>query len=209
MIGTVGVLLSGAVLSFETRTFDPSLYSQAVTECDQLAAHSADPFKVVPGLSSSEVNLPKAIKACKADLAKDPGNPRLQYLLARALTFSSLWEEGLPLIERAAALHYPQALFVTGYLYLTGEYDAPTNACRAGELIRESALYGRRAGQVGFVAWHLAGRFDTCEVRQDRDEMLAFLGAARGDKPDFYTSLLIDDLERQLRGIPTPVRGER
>ena len=46
--------------------------------------------------------LVSAIAACEADLKKDPGNPRLLYLLARVLTYSGRVGEALPYIEKSS-----------------------------------------------------------------------------------------------------------
>jgi hypothetical protein len=194
-----------AAESAELKTFDASAYSQTVTECDRHASHPDDPNKVLPGKERAQMDLPAAIAACRADLAKDPGNPRLLYHLARALTYAGQTPEGLPLIEKSAALKYPQALFVTGYLYLEGEYGAPKNACRAAALVHESAEYGRLAGQVGFAAWSLAGRFKGCDVPQESAEMIEVLEAAKTRKLDYYAGMLVDVLLRQLRAGSTAV----
>ncbi len=191
----------------ESRTFNPAPYSQAVTDCDRRASHDDDPFKVAPGHERPQIDLPAAIVACGADLKKDPGNPRLLYLLARVLTYSGRVAEALPLIEKSASLKYPQSLFVTGYLYLDGAYQAPKNACRAGELIRESAVYGRMAGQVGFPKYVLDGRFKGCAVAQDPKELAGFLAAAKASKPDYYVELLIDVLQKQVAVMRGPQGG--
>jgi len=189
---------AAAAATAPPKKFDPSRFSQAVTECDRQASHHDDPFKVLPGKEPAEMDLPAAIVACRADLQKDPGNPRLLYQLARALTYAGQVDEALPVIEKSVSLNYPQSLFVTGYLYLDGAYKAPKNPCRAGELIRESALYGRIAGQVGFPKYVLDGRFKGCPVRQDPDEMAGFLEAAKASRPEYYTELLINVLQKNL-----------
>jgi hypothetical protein len=188
----------------ESRTFDPSPYSQKVTDCDQRASHEDDPFKVAPGRERPQIDLPAAIEACAADLQRDPGNPRLLYLMARVLTYSGRVGEALPIIEKSASLKYPQSLFVTGYLYLDGAYQAPKNACRAGELIRESAVYGRLAGQVGFPKYVLDGRFKDCPVKQDPEELAGFLVAAKATRPEYYTDLLVDVLQKEVAALRSP-----
>lgn len=197
--------LSAPAWSADTVTFDASRYSQTVTSCDRMAAHPDDPNHVLPGLETAQIDLPKAIEACRKDLAKDPDNPRLRYQLARVLTYSGKIKEGLPLLERTVEQNYPQSLFVTGYLYLTGAYDTPTDRCKAGELIRASALVGRLAGQVGFPKYFLDGKFKGCPVRQDTAEMIGFLESAKKSKPDFYPLLLADELLRTLRALPPGV----
>lgn len=203
----VAATCCGTAGAAEFKKFDASAYSQTVTECDRQASHPDDPNKVLPGKERAQMDLQAAISACRVDLAKDPGNPRLLYHLARALTYAGQTPEGLPLIEKSAALKYPQAIFVTGYLYLEGEYGAPKDACRAAALVHESAQYGRLAGQVGFAAWSLAGRFKGCDVPQDAAEMIAFLEAARKGKLDYYAGLLVDVLLRQLRADSATVAG--
>lgn len=190
-----------AAEAVEFRQWDPSPYSQAVTECDLLAAHPDDPNRVAPGVGTRDVKLPAAIAACETELARDPKNPRIAYQLARVLTYSGRVAEAVPHIEGAAATNYPQALFVTGYLYLSGAYQARKDFCRAGELIRESAIWGRLAGQLGYPAYVLAGRFKDCPVRQDRDELIAFVERAQQSRLEFYPSVLAETLLVELRKI--------
>lgn len=180
--------------------FDPKPYSQDVTECDRLASHPEDPFRVAPGRSRSEIDLSAAIAACEAAVKADPKNPRLNYQLARVYGYSGVGEKAIPYRAVAVDADYPQALFVVGYLHLMGLNKQPQDTCRAGELIRRSAQQDRLAGQVGFVRWALAGRFDGCPVPQDRAEMLGFLEAAKKHAgSDFYKTLLIEVLEEQVR----------
>jgi uncharacterized protein len=179
-------------------SFDPARYSQSVTDCDRLAGHAEDPNKVAPGVSEAKVDLPAAIAACRADLARDPGNPRLQYQLGRALSYAGQIEEALPNLESASRLAYPQAQFVLGYLLLDGRLKAPVDRCRALELFRLAAAQQRMAAQIGLAAWHLDGHFRQCAKRPTRSELRGHLAAARAQKPKFYPELLIEDLERQL-----------
>ena len=178
--------------------FDPSLYSQAVTECDRLAAHTEDPNKVAAGDPEAKVDLPAAISACRADLARDPDNPRLQYQLGRALSYAGQIDGALPNLESASRLAYPQAQFVLGYLLLDGRLKAPVDPCRALELFRQSAAQQRMAAQIGLAVWHLDGHFRKCANRPTPAELLGHLSAARAQEPKFYPELLIGDLERQL-----------
>lgn len=199
LLVATGALAAGAASAADPVKFDPSQYSQTVTACDRNAAHGDDPFRVAPGRERVDMDLPRAIAVCEADLRLDPKNPRLQYQLGRALTYSDRVKEGLPLLEQSAAAGYPQSQFVAGFLYLRGDYGAPKNPCRGGELIRDSAISGRFAGRVGFPAWALEGRFKGCPVRQDPAEMIGFLEAAKATRPDFYKGLLVDVLLRELR----------
>lgn len=184
-------------------SYERSLYSQAITECDRLAAHGEDPDKVAPGVSESAVNLTAAIAACRADVALDPGNPRLRYQLGRALAYAGNIEEALPNLEAATARAYPQAQFVLAYLLLEGRLKAPVDRCKALALLRDAATQKRMAAQIGLSVWQLAGLFRECTHQPTVAELLAHLSAARTQKPSFYPQLLIEDLERQLKALPS------
>jgi TPR repeat protein len=191
-------LLFTQAYAVELKQFDRSTYSQAVTECDRLTAHADDPNSVAPGVVEANVDIKKAIEVCQADLAKDPNNPRLMYQLARSLVYGGRTAEGLKHIDKSAELKYPQALFVSSLLYLDGLYGAPKDVCRAARLIRESAIYGRLAGQVGYPARVIEGRFDECSPKPDYDELVVFLNAVLASKPDYYKTLLAESLLREL-----------
>ena len=183
--------------------FDPAKYSQLPTECDRLASHGDDPYHVSPGLEKPQMDLPRAIEACRAAVKADPSNPRLNYLLGRTLGYSGRGAEGIPNREAAIAADYPQALFVIGYMSLSGMNQQPKDLCRGAELIRRSAQQERIAGQLGFVYYVLKGEFKDCKVRKDKQEMLGFLASARKiAKGDYYQTLLADKLEEDLRALP-------
>lgn len=197
-VAALSVLL-GATAAAETLRFDTSKYSQKPTGCDVLAAHPDDPNKVAPGVSQSGMDKPAAIAACEVAVAADPENPRLRYQLGRAYGYSGLGEKSFVHRKIAIAADYPQALFVNGYLHLLGENKAEKDPCRAGELLRRSAQYGRLAGQIGFPKWTLEGAFKGCAVKQDPAELLSFLEAADQQTGDFYTEVAIDLLKRQVQ----------
>ncbi|MCU0759395.1 MAG: hypothetical protein MUF07_09430 [Steroidobacteraceae bacterium] len=179
--------------------FDPSGYSQQVTECDRMASHPEDPNRVAEGRERPQIDLPKAIEACRAAVQADPGNPRLNYLLGRVLGYSGRGAEALANRQAAVDADYPQALFVIGYITVFGMNQQPKDVCKGAELIRRSALQGRLAGQLGFPAYVVQGLFDGCPVRKDRQEMLGFLAAARKQfAGDYYQGLLADQLQREI-----------
>lgn len=183
--------------------FDASKYSQTVTDCDRIASHPEDPHRVAPGRDRSQIDLPKAIEACRAAVAADPKNPRLNYLLGRVLGYSGRGAEGLANRQAAVDADYPQALFVIGYITVFGLNQQPKDVCRGAELIRRSALQGRVAGLLGFPSYVLQGLFDDCPVRKDKQEMLGFIAAARRQSQgDYYQALLADLLERQIGARP-------
>jgi len=183
--------------------FDPSKYSQSVTECDRMASHSEDPYRVAPGRERPEIDLPKAIEVCRAAVQADPKNPRLNYLYGRVLGYSGRGAEGLANRQVAVDADYPQSLFVIGYITLFGLNQQPQDTCKAAEMLRRSAQQERVAGQLGFPRYVLEGRFDACPVRKDTQEMLGFVAAARKQfKGDYYQGLLADMLEEDLKKRP-------
>jgi tetratricopeptide (TPR) repeat protein len=187
-------------------TFDKSKFSQEPTACDLLAAHPDDPNRVAPGRERAEIaqDYAGAIAACESAVARDPENPRLRYQLARVLGYSGQGKLAMPHREKAIAGRYPQALFVNGFLYLTGQNENPQDVCKAGELMRESAIEGRLAGLLGFPRYAMQGKFAGCTVKQDRAELLAFLDAARQQVAgDFYRTMLVDLLREDLLASKT------
>lgn len=46
--------------------------SMTVTECDRLASHPDDPDRVATGVPQADVDLAKAIPACRAAVTADP-----------------------------------------------------------------------------------------------------------------------------------------
>jgi len=174
--------------------------AQTVTECDRLASHPEDPDKVAPGVPEGRVDLPRAIAACTAAVAADTENPRLNYQLARVLGYSGRGDEAAPHRAAAVAGDYRQALFVVGYIHLFGLNKAEKDVCKAGELVRRSAIKGRLAGQVAFPHWSLQGRFAGCPVKQDWAEMLGFLEAAKAQTGgEFHKGLLVETLTDQVK----------
>ena len=200
-IAATALLALATVAHAETLKFDAGKYSQQPTGCDILAAHPDDPLRVAPGVRQSQVDALAAIAACEVAVARDPANPRLRYQLGRAYGYAGQGGKAGVHREAAVAANYPQALFVIGFLHLTGENKAPKDLCRAAELIHRSAQYGRLAGQVGYPMWVMEGRFEGCATPQGPAEMLEFLEAADAQTGDFYQESLIAVLKRDLKSF--------
>ncbi len=196
-VAACGLLLAGGGWA-ETLEWDTSTYSQEVTPCDIEASHGDDPYSVAPGVSQQEMDYDRAIAACEAGVAADPGNPRLRYQLARVFGYSGQGEKAYPHREAAIAADYPQALFVNGYLHFLGINKARKDICRAGSLFRRSAKYGRLAGQVGFTRYALDGAFEGCAVTIDPRELMAFLRTAEESNSGYYESMLIRMLKKEV-----------
>ena len=203
--GAALLLVTAPAAAAEAPRYDAAKYSQLPTACDVLASHPDDPGRVAPGRTQKQIaeDYPGTIAACRNALERDPDNPRLHYQLARVLGYSGQGKLAMPHRARAIEARYPQGLFVNGFLYLTGLNENPKDVCRAGELIRASAVEGRLAGQVGYPYYLLEGTFDGCTgIQADKVELLGFLDAAqRQVGGDFYQGLLIDLLRDEVNGL--------
>ena len=169
-----------------------------VTDCDRLAAHKSDPDKVVAaGVSGADVSA-AAISACRDAVATEPDNMRFRYQLARALAENGRAAEGHPDMHKAAEGGYRQAQFVLGYLYDEGMQGLTEDPCRAAALWRSAAQQGLLAALLSFPHHVLRGRFETCEIAMDKDELRSMLQRAQGMEPDYYQRMIIRDLLADL-----------
>lgn len=200
VIAAIFALQAAAVPIDAIGVYDRAAHDRTVTECDREAAHYDDPEAVTDGVGREGMDLEAAIEACRAAVAADPDNPRLNYQLARAYGYSGLHEAGQPYRDAALAAGYPQSLFVVGYIRLMDWDGRGADPCYGGELIRLSAQAGRFAGLVGFPHYALTGEFESCEAYPviDEAEMLAFLEAAEAQTDDFYQSMLIAQLRARI-----------
>lgn len=205
LLGAAMLLVATPAAAAEAPRYDAARYSQVATACDLLAAHPDDPGRVAPGRTQKQIaeDFPGTIAACRSALERDPENPRLHYQLARVLGYSGQGKLAMPHRLRAIEARYPQALFVNGFLYLSGLNENPKDVCRAGELMRASAVEGRLAGQVGYPYYLLKNTFAGCPGSQaDKTELLGFLDAAQQQVgSDFYQGLLIDLLRTEVNAL--------
>ena len=171
------MLGTGPALALEFEDYDFSRWSQEVTECDRLTSHGRDPGHVADPVSRADMDKPAAIEACKAAVAADPENPRLNYQLGRAYGYSGMGEEAMPYRLKALEQDYPQSLFVIGYLYLLG-MTIDQDVCKAYELWQRGAKYQRLAALVALPRHTMQGDFDTCGADLSLEH--AFMALTKG-----------------------------
>ncbi|MSQ87418.1 MAG: hypothetical protein EXR10_11425 [Alphaproteobacteria bacterium] len=175
-------------------------WSQEVTECDRQAAHGDDPWHVAPPREKKDMNFATAIPACLEAVKKDPENPRLNYQMGRLYGYSGQWEKGMPYRKKAVDLKYPQSLFVIGWLYLSGDTIDKKDPCLTQTMWRESAKSNRLAAQVALPHYTKTGAFKGCGLNIPDTEMMGYLEAAsKQTNGDFYTGLLIKELQADLK----------
>ncbi len=178
--------------------------SAHATECDWVAGHPTDPQRQVPGLSTQVINWRGAIYACERDLAADPDNPHLMYLLGHALYYDHEWRDwprSVALISAAAETGYAQAHFALGNFYASGELGElmPQDFCKSAHHHLQAARWGRYASLISYSRFAVKGKFEACDEKVDWDEVADFLTLARGAAQyDWYDGLLITDLEELL-----------
>ncbi len=185
----------------------PALYGKAVakapasaqiTDCDRLASHPEDPDSVAPGVPGSRVDVPRAIAACEAAVARDPANARGRYQLARVLAYGGNSARATVEMKRAADGGYRQAQFVYGLFVERGRPDAPADVCIAEDYWLKAARAGRQAARVIYAQRVFRGRFDGCPVQATPAELGQLLEAAAAEAREFYERLLIDELRDRL-----------
>jgi hypothetical protein len=178
------------------------------TPCDRLAANPEDQDVIARPVPRNEIDLPRAIAACEAEVALHPDNARARYQLSRVLAYDGQGERASAEMKRAADEGYRQAQFVYGLLIDRHRPGAPADACAVEDYWLRSARAGRQAARVSYVRHALNGRFDACRVGAAPAEMKAFLDAALADSGDYYDRLLIADLAARFaarsRAEPAP-----
>ncbi len=140
--------------------------------CDRLASHPDDPHRTAPGLEREEMNLASAEKACEAARVAAPWHARTAYHLGRVLYYEKRAADALPHLELASAAGYPQAMFVLGYIGVTG--DAPLKAwCRARDLWTRAVGQDHPWSAYHLIEKQLDGRFSGCSGRSAADDLSA------------------------------------
>ena len=174
----------------------------AVTRCDEMAAHPLDPARVSPGRSTGDIDLPLAIATCREDAAAHPDNARIRYQLGRVLFYSGQFDAAMVEMRRAAEGGHAQAQFVYGIFVIKGRPGAPTDPCIASRMWQAAAEGGRHAATVHYAMQRLRGTFDACADPASADDLERWLTAAEQAAPagyaGYYRRVFIEDLRFRL-----------
>jgi TPR repeat protein len=170
----------------------------AITECDRLATHPADPDKPLPGLEREAIDFAKAEVACRAAVANDPYHARSHYQFGRVLFYQKKTAEAMPHLERATALGYRQAVFVLGYVYVLGQ-AVPQDSCRTAELWRQSG--GLEHPWTGYymVEYYLNGAFKECKITLSNAELERYLAQSQATLTVTASEGRVEKLAERLR----------
>ena len=106
--------------------------AQKITECDQLASHPNDPFRLSAPIQVKDINVGKAKPACDRAIEQNKHEPR--YYLNRARVLSKMAEQEKDKtkasvlfkamhadLDKAMSLDYPMAFNNKGYAYGEGQ----------------------------------------------------------------------------------------
>ncbi|MEX2149751.1 MAG: hypothetical protein WD793_06025 [Steroidobacteraceae bacterium] len=178
-----------------------ALGATSPTECDRLTSNPEDPDRVATGVERKDIDLPKAIATCEAELATDSTNARTRYQLARVLFYAGETERAAKEMQAAADAGYRQAQFVFGALVSNRRSHAPADICVAEKYWLLAARNGRQAARVSYVRHFLNGRFDSCKRGADLTEMKRFLTEAASAASNYYEGMLIEDLGTKLGAV--------
>ncbi len=118
-IGTACLFALIVVFSITASYWDSSA---GATDCDLLAANPKDSSKVSPGVDFEDLEMKKAVRACKNALKEYPSSARLMYQYGRALDKGKFYENALKWYRKAADKGYVNAMFNLGVFYQNGEF---------------------------------------------------------------------------------------
>ncbi len=146
--------------------------------CDRLAADPLDPDKRAPGVTLDNIDVERALPACRSALQETPNAPTLQYQLARVLIRNGDTSGAIELYRSAADKHYAAAQYALAYAD-AHDPQGRGDAAAAKQLFQNAAKDGYLKGyyELGDLAWRGGG------APPDRKEALAWFtrGADRGD----------------------------
>ncbi|WP_395446885.1 caspase family protein [Aminobacter sp. UC22_36] len=92
----------------------------SVNECDTLAAEPLDVQAVANGKLPNDIDVPKALTACKAAVDQHPDVARFKYQYARALYAEGNFKEALSELNAASDAGHVRASYLLGRLYQFG-----------------------------------------------------------------------------------------
>lgn len=92
----------------------------SVNECDTLAAEPLDVQAVADGKLPNDIDVPKALSACKAAVDQHPEIARFKYQYARALYAQGDFKDALTELNAASDAGHVRASYLLGRLYQFG-----------------------------------------------------------------------------------------
>src|SRR5262245_3421439 len=144
-------------------------------ECDRRAANPPDPDRITVGVERKDIDLPKAIAACKAAVAAHPDEARFSYQLGRVLFYDNQTAPALASFQRAADLNYRQAKFMLGLLMTRKYPGVPQDECKVVQYWTAASEQHHFNAEVSLVRDTMHGRFKACPNTPTKEKMRAYL----------------------------------
>ena len=138
-------------------------------DCDTLAASSFDADAVAPGVPSEKVDGAAAVAACAKALTSYPGERRLQFQYARALSVTKAFADAKPWYEATASAGSAAAMNNLGNFYAAGR-DIAKDDAQALQWFRKAADAGNSVAMLNVGDFYEKGR----TVAVDFDQALTW-----------------------------------
>lgn len=177
---------------------DKTMNTADVTDCDILAANPPDPDRVVRGVERDQIDLPRAITACRAAVAEKPNVARFSYQLARCLFYAGETDAALTAFKQAADLGYRQAHFILGLVRYRQSNGVPYDAKLIEYHWRQAARLDHFNAQIAYATLFVRGAFDGLQDVPDKTEVRTFVERA-SPHFTFPGDLLIENLRAALK----------
>jgi len=126
-------------------------------ECDVLAAEEDNNISV-KGVAFDSLDVAAAEKACRTDLQRYPGNPRLKHNLARVLDKAGHDAEAVELYRQAAADGYDWAQNNLAVMLMNGE-GTDVDMVEAIVWLKRAYAQGNRQAVVNFTEYDVSDLF--------------------------------------------------
>lgn len=137
----------------------------SVNECDTLAAEPLDVQAVAAGKLPNDIDVPKALTACKAAVAEHPDVARFKYQYARVLYANGEFNAALDELNQASDAGHVRASYLLGRLYQLGA-GVERDPARAVPLYESGAQRGDPYAQYSLGRALLAGRGTNADVER-------------------------------------------
>lgn len=176
--------------------WNPASRTEAV-ECDRLTASRYDRTRLAPPKARDQIDVPRAIAVCEADLAKLPNDPRLLFQLGRLYGYAGDAAKTRATRESAAAAGNHNAIFLLGYLDFASAKDDATR-CTAAQTMKLAADRGNYSARLTYPSYLLEGKLASCPDRATVAEAMAYVKDARNSVDGFFETRLADHLAARL-----------
>ena len=115
------VKLSYPLSVMHAQAAKPGIDPASVQECDRMAAHQYDPYRIAPAVKFSKIPGARAATACQDAIDRLGRLPRLLLQHGRALSSANRSADAVAAYRAAADLDYPIAWNNLGYMYEAGD----------------------------------------------------------------------------------------